>query len=515
MSNTGIDSAAVAGSRTLTSSIVSTTSPLTPRITAVLETSQNTLVAQVPASQPEIAVTLGRATAPDVTYSSLGQTYATSMAWAQPPADMVSRVMENNLKTYASSGRLASLLNGLGSELLQGLSGKQRQWHQAAVNYRPGYREPGNADVVAAGTAAVDALKAAGELENTINLKIRTKSGKEVDIAIRFGGDGKAVQSSLGIDIEVSEELDAVELDAIAKLGQGLDAALQGAVGEMPKVDIAGLLGFDTTLIAGVDLKMNGATQRNGVQSFEFHADANSRSFSMQSVTGRLAVNVDLSTAPLGSAEQQRVALQRFLEQFDAANVRAHGEEALLEQFKAAFAQLNTDYPPPQSRPAAPLPAWMLNEQDRSVLSGLADFNASMSGDFDNGSPTQKITEAGHMRYEVAQTTEIEGIDKKNGLRIVQSQTASLRATQERARGQAALDKESGNYDVFRITDKTSATTTVEYDDLDVKSAGVDESSSRLDQYEKWVDHELVERRDTPYSTRVLRDLIEQVRPRL
>jgi hypothetical protein len=156
----------------------------------------------------------------------------------------------------------------------------------------------------------------------------------------------------------------------------------------------------------------------------------------------------------------------------------------------------------------------MLNEQDRSVLSGLADFKASMSGDFDNGSPTQKITEAGHMRYEVAQTTEIEGIDKKNGLRIVQSQTAELRATQERARGQAALDKESGNYDVFRITDKTSATTTVEYADLDVKSAGVDESSSRLDQYEKWVDHELVEHRDTPYSTRVLRDLIEQVRPR-
>lgn len=512
--STGIDSAAAGGPK-LTASFEPAGNPLATRITAVLEPSQNILVEQVPASQPEIAVTLGRATEPDPTYSSLGKTNATSTAWAQPPADTASRLVESNLNAYGKSGRLASLLNGLGSQLLQGLSGDQREWHQAAVVYRPGYREPGNSDVSAGGTAAVDALKAAAEIENTINLKIRTKSGKDVEIAIRFGGDGKAVQSSLGIDIKTSEDLDAGELAAIAKLGQGLDAALQGAVGEIPKVDIAGLLGFDSKFIAGVDLKLNGATQRNGVQSFEFHAAATSRSFSMQSVTGRLAVDVDLSTAPLGSAEQQRAALQRFLDQFDAANVRAHGEEALLEQFKAAFTQLNTDYPPPESRPAAALPAWVLNDQDRSVLSGLADFKASMSGDFDNGSPTRKITEAGHMRYEVAQTTEIEGIDKKNGLRIVQSQTAALHATQERSRGKAALDKESGNYDVFRITDKTSSTTTVEYADLDVQSASQEESTSRLDQYEKWVDHELVEQRDTPYSTRVLRDLIEQVRPRL
>jgi hypothetical protein len=418
--------------------------------------------------------------------------------------------MESNLATRSKSGRLASLLNGLGTELLQGLSGAKREWRQSVVTYRPGYRELGS---VAAGATAVDALKAAGDVENTISFKIRTTSGREVDIAIRFGGDGKAVQDSLSIEIKVAGELDADEQAAIASLGQGLDAALQGAVGEMPRIDLEGLVGFDTKVIAGVELELH-AAQRNGVQSFAFSADAGKRSFSMQSATGRMAVDVDLATAPLGSAEQQRAAVRRFLEQFDAANVRAHGEEVLIEQFKAAFAQLNSNYPPAPGRSAVALPDWLLTEQDRSVLSGLADFTASLGGDFDNGSPTQKITEAGHMRFQVAQRTEIEGRDKDSGLRIVQTATSALHATQYRARGQGALDKESGSYDVFGIADETKKVTAVEYADLDVQGASIDESSSSLDRYEKWVAHELVEVRETPSSTRTLRDLVEELRPR-
>jgi hypothetical protein len=54
----------------------------------------------------------------------------------------------------------------------------------------------------------------------------------------------------------------------------------------------------------------------------------------------------------------------------------------------------------------------------------------------------------------------------------------------------------------------------LEYEDFALKSASSEEDSSRLDQYEKWVDHELVEQRSTPYRTRVLRDLVEQLLPR-
>jgi hypothetical protein len=515
MSTTGIDPAAATGNWSLTASVaLSTEGPLGARTTATLEIPQHTPTTQLSAS-PAIAVTIGHVAEPDPTYSGLGQTYATSTAWAQPPADTVSRIMEDNLKAYSKSGRLASLLNGLGSELAKGLSGNQREWHQAAVVYRPGYRGLDSSTAAAAGTSAIDALGAASEIENTINLKIRTKSGKEVDIAIVFGGDGKAIQDSLSIDIRTSEDLDAAEQAAIGKLAQGLDSALQGIGGEVPKVDIAGLIGFDATVIAGVDLKLRAASQRNGLQSFEFRADAVGRSLALQTAAGRLAVNVDLSSpAPLGSADQQSAAVQKFLEQFDAANVRAHGEELLLEQFKAAFAQLNSSYPPPEARPAPALPEWVLSAEDRAVLTGLADFEASMSGDFDNGSASKSVTEAGHMRYEATQTTDVKGVAKDSGLAIVQAQTAALHATQERSRGGLKLNKEGGNYDVFRLEDKTSTTTAFEYDDFELKSASAEENSSRLDQYEKWVNHELVEQRSTPYSTRVLRDLVEELLPR-
>ena len=514
MSNSGIESLAAGAGRSLTA--LATVAER--RVAASLEFVSDPPAEPspvTPSPAPAITVTVGRPAEPDSTYSSLGLSYATSTAWAQQPTDPLSKVMGDNLRAYERSGRLGSLWNGLGASVSAGLAAMgasgQNEWRQSAVSYRPGYREPGN--YAASGTTAADAVAAAADVRNTISLKIRTTSGKDVEIAIRFGGDGKAVQNSLGLDMKVSGELSAAEREAIDKLARGLDTTLQGLGGDVPKLDIAGLVGFDTTAIAAVDLKLNTADQSNGLQSFEFRADAGTRHVALQTSTGRLAVDVDLaSQAPLGSADQQRAAVQRFLEQFDAANVRSHGEEVLLEQFKTAFAQLNESYPPPASRPAAKTPSWVLGEQDRAALSGLADFQASMSGDFDNGSPTRAITEAGHMRYETAQVTDIKGIDKDHGLRIVQTQTASLRATQERSPNDAPLNKEQGTYDVFRISDDTSTTTAIEYADFDLKSASSEERSSRLDQYERWLDHELVERRSTPQNTRVLRDLTEQLR---
>jgi hypothetical protein len=510
----GIDSSTVsAGLSSASSPTPRASGRLTPNTTALLEISPGASLPAATSAAPEIVVTLGGASEPSSIYSNSWQGSASSMAWAQPPADTISKVMEDNLKTHARSGRLTSLLSGLGSELLQGLSGRPREWQQSAVLYRPGYREPGSASPD--GVSAAEALRDAGEVGNALNLKIRTKSGKEIDIAIAFGGDGKAVQNSLSIRITVSKELDANEQAAIDKLAKGLDTALQGIAGDTPKIDISGLVGLDTAAIAGVDLSLRTTDQRSGLRSFEFHADATGRSIDLQTATGRLVVDVDFSSAPLGSAEQQAAAIRKFLAQFDAANVRAHGEEVLLEQFKAAFSQLNSSYPPPAARPATALPEWVLGENDRAVLTGLSDFEASMSGDFDNGSPSRAVTEAGNLRYEVAQKTQIKGVAKESGLSLVQTQTETLRATQERSpREGVALNKESGTYDVFHILDKHSTTTAFEYDDFALLSASAEENTSRLDRYEKWVDNELVERRSTPYGARVLRDLMEELRTR-
>ena len=100
--------------------------------------------------------------------------------------------------------------------------------------------------------------------------------------------------------------------------------------------------------------------------------------FLLETVSGKMALNVDLSQPEiLGSAAQQRVALSDYLAQFDAANRRGHGNAKLIAQFKDAFVQLNSNYPA-----ADELSVPLLNGKDRSLLSGLADFTASMSGDF-------------------------------------------------------------------------------------------------------------------------------------
>jgi hypothetical protein len=110
-----------------------------------------------------------------------------------------------------------------------------------------------------------------------------------------------------------------------------------------------------------------------------------------------------------------------------------------------AFAQLNSSYPALGKQPAHVLTASVLNAKDRSVLSGLADFQASMSGDFNNGSAVHFATEAGHIDYEVSQHTETRGAAKRTGLSVVQTQTSKLGASFAASRNGAILDIASGD----------------------------------------------------------------------
>ncbi|MDB6063353.1 MAG: hypothetical protein JWM78_3456 [Verrucomicrobiaceae bacterium] len=456
---------------------------------------------------PAVEITLGNTPATAITYDKTITSKAERL-WSSPPSDDVSRAMANNLTTHASLGTLSSLLNGLGSKLINGFLKTQSNFEQTVVAYRYGARGASALDA----TTNASAIKSAKNLSNNISLKIHTASGKDVEIAITFGGDGQSIQDSLSVEIHSSAKLTAAEQAAIAKLSKGFDAALQGIGGDAPTVDVSGLVDFDTTVLSGVDLSVRATSATNGLQALDFHADATRRSLTMQSAAGRVGVAVDLSApATWGSRAQQQSAVQNYLNQFDAANKRAHAGLVLLEQFKDAFAQLNSDYPS-ANQTKGTLPVLSLSDKDRSVLSGLGDFQASMRGDFYNGSPTHVITEAGHIDYQISQHTKTNGEFKSRDLSVAQTQSAKLIASFAKSRSGAMLDPKAGNYDIYRINDENTATTAFEYSNGELKNAFVKTLTNQSEHYEKLLNHKIVEQKETPYKNFTVRDITEILR---
>jgi hypothetical protein len=384
-------------------------------------------------------------------------------------------------------------------------------FRQAVVAYQNPSAN-GAEDINAAARATI--LQNARYTQNNISLKIYTISGKEVDLSVTFGGDGHAIRDSLSIDVHTSGKLSADEQTAIAKLAKGFDAALQGITSESAKIDVSGLVNFDTTVLSGVDLKVRESPQVSDLRSLDFHADASRRSLATQGQAGIVSVNVNLSAPALwGSAAQQQTAVQRYLDQFDAANKRAHGGATLSGQFKDAFAQLNSSYPVPGQQPAHALAASALNTKDRSVLSGLADFQASMSGDWDNGSVGQNTTEGGHIDYQVSQHTGTRGVAKKTGLSVVQTQAATLGASFAKSRDGSPLNIEKGNYDIYSFKDSASTSVSFEYADDKLKNASIMNLVSQLEIYEKLVNHKMVEQTSTPNNVFTMQDISAKLRP--
>ena len=458
------------------------------------------------ASTSEGRVTLGAVVDTEVVYTNL-RTSSFGVAWASAPTDDTSALMQKSMQSNSSVfWNASSLLDGLGAQLLDRFSTTSSDFSQSVVSY---LQDSSKSSGVAR-AASAQAL-AAQVAPNRIGLTITTVSGKEVNVAIAFGGDGSAISNSLSVEVQVDGELTADEQKAIAQLSAGFQAALDGLSKVPPEVDLSGLVDYDASVLSGVDLSVR-ETPHSGseLKSLDFHVDAKSRSLSMESVSGKLAVSVDLSSAVIrGSAEQQAAALKDYLQQFDAANQRGHGDAKLIAQFKAAFAQLNSNYPAAADELTVPL----FNAKDRSVLSGLADFTASMSGDFTDAAEGRVTTEEGHIEYRASQTTMISGRDKYSGLTVSQTQRSSLKSDYVKSRNGAPLDTSTGNYDSFSIRDESSTTTSFSYVKDKLKSASIERLVKQLETYAKFVDYKVVEERQTPRNEATRQDISAKLLP--
>ena len=451
----------------------------------------------------ESRVTLGGTVDAEVVYRRPVR-LSRGVAWASPPTDPVSVLMQKNFRAGGTDD--SAWLARLGAAVLDRLATSPGGYSQTVASYQQDHAQSADA----ARVAADQALASARAAPNRVGLTITTATGKTVNIAVSFASGSPSEASSLAVEVQVDGELSADEQKAVAQLSAGFQAALDGLTKVPPEVNLAGLVDYDANVLAGVDLDVRAMPPLNGeLESFAFHADATQRSFSLDGVGGKMALSVDLSQPEIrGSAAQQKAALSDYLAQFDAANRRGHGNAKLIAQFKDAFVQLNSNYPAVDE-----LSVPLLNSKDRSLLSGLADFTASMSGDFTDAAEGRVTTEAGHIEYRAAQSTTISGRDKYSGLKVTQTRRASLKSDFVKSRNGVELDTSTGNYDRYSIRDESSTTTSFAYVKDKVQSASIERLVDQLESYAKLVDFKVVEERQTPRHEATRQDVSARLSP--
>jgi hypothetical protein len=184
MTVSGISVAGAVGAYSLTSTLTTKVAPTIVSSNLVLPSAAVLSAASAP--QSAFTLTPNIPVAQSVIYSRLAALNSDRLAWATPPTDDISQLLEVGLKAHLDS---TSLLGGLGAQLLDRFSTTQSDFRQAVVTYRDAAANRAD-DINAAASAS--ALQNAQYIKNSISLKIYTVSGKEVDISITFGGDGNS-----------------------------------------------------------------------------------------------------------------------------------------------------------------------------------------------------------------------------------------------------------------------------------------------------------------------------------
>ena len=458
-------------------------------------------------------LTLGGRVADDSTYPN--PALATSLsgtrmrAWEVLPQDDISRLMARNEE--ANGGDLSTPWRGLGGALLTRLLTTQSDYRQTVVDYESrltnmvvdqaagiSYWNVGMGETV---TSRSQALSAVQNGETQVNLSIQTRSGKTVQLVIGVNSLNPAVGRGLHAEIKTSGPLSQREATAIAQLAEGLNKTLEGLGGQQKvALDVAGLVGYDRSVLSGLDMRVRSSGRGMALQSFELHANASRSTVSLQSWAGKMSLTVDGSSAlGVGSSDQRQDAIQSYLKQFDAVGQRSRADADLLGQFKSAFAQLHA-----AQADAAP------GGQAAALVSGLADFRGGFGGEFAHQGPEGTTTAAGTMQYEVAQTTRVVGSNPADAASITQTQTSKLTADYRQTRGGAMLMVDQGNYDRYQIRDEKLSTLKIEIAKDLVQSAVQSTVDQQFLHFESLVDHRVAEQRDTPSVQRSSRNLLHR-----
>lgn len=478
----------------------------TPTRAPVATTGRDDAPQAASASTPSTIVALSQASV-NAASGVAGMDPAPSLMWERASRDPVSDAMAKNLNARAGSGRFS----GLGAALLDQLKGGVTNLSQSALRTPPGLKP----DTYAAlGANPAGALHGTGD--DKVSLNITTRSGVEVRLSLDSQGDGLAVQMT------TSAELSEDETRALGSLSTAFQDAIDGMAQEPPQIKLAGLMQFDAKTLASVDLraevKLN--TEPESTQTLSFHADGAQRKLSFSGAAGTLDVQVDTSKlASLGSQDQQARAMSSYMKQFDQAATRGHADGALMDMFKDAFSAMNSNYGDATqqlSTSGAKPGKWALAAEERAMLTGLADFSASVSQTPKMSNP-MRLSEQDGFAYEVSQSTSVAGRSYDDRA-ISQQQKSQLNAsfhmpltpgTQLRLDGAA----ESQNYTYHQISDSASSDAQMQYKEGKIVSASLQQSSSQSERIMTYVMGKMKSDVTIPRETSLLRDLVSTLGP--
>lgn len=421
------------------------------------------------------------------------------IVWESATRDKVSEAMTKSFSSYAFGGRFS----GLGAAMLG-------QAKLGNYNFSQAMRQPPPSTTPNVyGAAGIAPGSLHGNGEDNVSLSITTRSGVEVKLSLDSQGDGLAVRMT------TSGELSDAETRALGELAKGFQDAIDGMGQSTPKIKLEGLMQFDQQVLESVKLhaevKVRGEPE--SVQTLDFQADGAQRKVAFSGAAGSLDLKVDASALnTLGSKERQAKALGSYMKQFDQAASRGHGDAGLMAMLKDSFTALHSNTAAPQTETAMPETGkWRLAAEDKSILTGLADFSASVSQAVKFSNP-MRGTEKDGFNYEVSQKTAQTGASQ-DARSIRQQQQSKLSASfhQSLVAGvplRLTDNTESQNYTYHQIEDTASSDAQVTYKDGKLVQASLRQEANQSTQVKKYFLGKLESDKTTPGNYSVLRDLL-------
>lgn len=478
-----------------TLSPISSANPLgiRPAETSPVILPQNTNVA---VARPSSVVSLGNVVSDTFfdTYSHRGQLPGQEIvrAWEGDSQDTLSRAINTNFNSLSTANRF----NGLGASLVE-------QFARGGTNISQSVLYASAERAENAGEIKIDQSLLHSKADNLVSLSIKTVSGKTVTFSLSSQADGLGVQATLD-----GGTLTDAELKAVGQLGIAFQAAVDGLTAAAPKLDLGKLTQFDSTLVASIDLNARLKTLQGPDQTLAYHADSQSRTTRMAGPSGELNLAVDLKNqAILGNAQQQAKALKSYLAQFDRVQERGNAKAELMSLFKDAFSVMNSHYPQGVSVPEA----LTRNPTDQGILTGLADFKASIKQAPESSNP-MRPSEVDSFTYTVSQKTRIGGTSALDRS-VTQDQQSSLSASFHKGLNGAqspalGRDIESQNYLYVQVDDKASSSANLSYKEGQLTSASVSQEASQNTHTQKYVMGKLVDETTVPRQSSVKRDYL-------
>ncbi|MFJ3449671.1 hypothetical protein ACIPM0_15830 [Pseudomonas sichuanensis] len=468
---------------------------LTPPQSTYSLASNATNIAGVP-TIPSTSVTLGETTTVNdsETYSRLGMLSGqVRYAWEVDSQDKLTTSLQTAFEASRTSGRF----KGIGSALIE----------QFAQN---GGKNVSQSVFAFNGQSPLDPaeLKLQQQYlrenpDNQVTFSLTTSSGATIRLLLASGEKGLAVSA----EVE-GGTLSAEELKAVGNLADSFQSSIDGLHEAPPQLKLGALVKLDPKMFTSLQMTAKLETPTGG-QVFALTLNGKERSVSLAGPSGQVQLGLDTRNVELlGNSSQRKTAIDNYLAQFDAAQNRGRGEKNLMGLLKDAFTQLNS-VDDNRQQPAQHLSS--LNDKDRALLSGLADFKASISESATRSNPMRQ-DEVDSFTFQTSQTTTIKGSALRD-LSVEQTQASKLNASFHRSLNpmtELALsnDRKSQNYTYHLIEDQASSTTRLAYDEGLLVEASASQQASQKERILSYMNGDLKSDVTTPKSVTQSRNVL-------